>query len=206
MRRKTKAVMAMILLALFTLPLRGSGSVGPVERLGPVFYPIIEPDWSTWLPRQAEKHLRERPLTFSRDQVREAIKQKMPEIDLSEVKVPRTYTVDPSVQVGRPVTDHTGKIVVPAGARVNPLERFPAFRPIVIINGMKKKQVGWAAGLQESPLALITSGDVFELSQRLGRPVYPAPKALLDRFAIERAPVMLSSKGGMIEIEEVALP
>jgi len=196
--------MAMILLALFTLPLRGSGSVGPVERLGPV-YPIIEPDWSTWFPRQAEKHLRERPLTFSRDQVREAIKRKMPEIDLAEVKVSRTYTVDPSVQVGRPVTDHTGKVVVPAGARVNPLERLPVFRPIVIIDGLKKKQVVWVAGLQESPLVLITSGDAFDLSQRLGRPVYPAPKALIERFAIERTPVMLSSKNGMIKVEEVAL-
>lgn len=195
----------MILLASFTLPLYGSGAVSLVDRLGPV-YPIIEPDWSTWLPQQAEKRLRERPPTLSRDQVREAIKQKMPEIDLPDVKVPRTYTVDPSVQVGRPVADHTGQIVVPAGARVNPLEHLPAFRPIVIINGMKKKQVAWAAGLQESPLVLITAGDVFDLSQRLGRPVYPAPKALIERFAIERAPVMLSSRDGMIEIEEVALP
>ncbi len=225
MRRKTKAVMVAILFASLVLPLYGSGVVSQVDRLGAV-YPVIEPDWSTWLPQQAERRLRERPLTLSRDQVREAIKQKMPEIDLPDVKIPRTYTVDPSVQVGRPVTDHTGKIVVPAGARVNPLERLPAlvrsahegsggadaqqldlpFRPVVIINGLKKKQVVWATGLQESPLVLITSGDVFDLSQRLGRPVYPAPKALIERFAIERAPVMLSSKGGMIEIEEVALP
>lgn len=195
----------MILLALFTLPLYGSGAVSLVERLGPV-YPIVEPDWSTWLPQQAEKRLRERPPTFSRDQVRKAIKQKMSEIDLPEVKIPRTYTMDPSVQVGRPLTDHTGKIVVPAGARVNPLDHLPTFRPIVIVNGLKQKQVAWAAKLQESPLVLITAGDVFDLSQRFGRPVYPVPKALIDRFAIERAPVMLSSKGGMIEIEEVALP
>lgn len=205
MRRKTKAVTVAILLASFTLPLYGSGAVGPVDRLGPV-YPIIEPDWSTWLPQQAEKRLRERPPTFSRDQVREAIKQKMPEIDLPDVTVPRTYAVDPSVQVGRPVTDHTGKIVVSAGARVNPLDRVPVFRPIVIINGMKKKQVEWAARLQESPLVLITAGDVFDLSQRLGRPVYPAPKALIERFAIERVPVVFSSRNGMIAVEEVALP
>lgn len=199
------ASLAFLLQGSTGLAVDGNGTVGQIDRLGPV-YPIIEPDWSTWLPRQAEKRLRERPLIFSRDQLREAIKRKMPEIGLPEVKVSRKYTVDPSVRIGRPVSDHTGRILVPAGSRVNPLEHLPTIRPIVIINGLKKKQVAWAAGLRESPLVLITAGDIFDLSQQFGRPVYPAPKALIERFVIERAPVMLSSKGGMIEIEEVALP
>lgn len=202
-----------ILCALLAFPLYGStglipdgsGVVSQVDRLGPV-YLVIEPDWSTWLPQQAEKRLRERAPTLSRDRVREAIKQKMPEIDLLDVKIPRTYTVDPSVQVGRPVTDHTGRILIPAGSRVNPLERLLFFRPIIVIDGRKANQVAWAGGLEEQPLILVTGGDLFALSDRFRRPVYPAPKALIERFAIERAPVMLSSKGRMIEIEEVALP
>lgn len=194
----------MVLLASFTLPLYGSGAVSLVDRLGPV-YPIIEPDWSTWLPKEAERRLRERP-SFSREQVRETIKRKMPEIDLPEVKVSRKYKVDPSVRIGWPVSDHTGRILIPAGSRVNPLERLPTIRPIVIIDGLKKKQVAWAARLRESPLVLITAGDIFDLSQQFGRPVYPAPKALIERFAIERVPVVLSSRNGMIAVEEVALP
>jgi len=205
--------MAMVLLTSLALPFYGStgrttdgsGVVSQVDRLGPV-YPVIEPDWSTWLPLQAERRLRERPLTLSRDQVREAIKRKMPEINLAEVKVSRTYTVDPSVQVGRPVSDHTGRILIPAGSRVNPLERLPFFRPIIVIDGRKANQVAWAGGLEEQPLILVTGGDLFALSDRFRRQVYPVPKALIERFAIERAPVMLSSRGGMIEIEEVLLP
>ena len=176
-----------------------------MDHLGPV-YPIIEPDWSVWLPQQAEKRLRERPLTLSRDQVREAIKQKMPQIDIPEVKVSRKYTVDPSARISRPVSDHTGRILVPTGSRVNPLEHLPFFRPIIVIDGRKEKQAAWAAALEQKPLILFTGGDLFSLSERFRRQVYPVPKALIERFAIERVPVMLSSKGGMIEIEEVALP
>lgn len=214
----------MVLLVLFALPLYGSGTVGPIDRLGPV-YPIIEPDWSTWLPKQAEKRLRERPLTFSGDQIRDAINRKMPKTDFPEVKVSRRYTVDPSVQVGLPVTDHTGKIVIPAGARVNPLERLPSlvrsthersgganaqqldapFRPIVIIDGTKTKQIDWASGIQGNPLVLLTAGDVLDLSRRFGRQIYPAPGALIERFTIERVPLMISSKNGVIEVEEVVL-
>lgn len=195
----------MILLFLFALPLYGSGAISSIDRLGPV-YPIIEPDWSTWLPKQAEKRLRERPLTFSENQIRSALNQMMPKIDYPEVKVSRKYTVDPSVQVGLPVTDQTGRIIIPAGARINPLERLPSFRPIVVIDGTKKKQADWAAGVQGSPLVLITAGDVLDLSRRFGRQIYPAPSTLIERFAIERVPVMLSSKNGVIEIEEVVLP
>lgn len=194
----------MVLLVLFALPLYGSGTIGPIDRLGPV-YLIIEPDWSTWLPKQAERRLRERPLTFSGDQIREAINRKMPKTDFSEVKVSRRYTMDPSVQVGLPVTDHTGKIVIPAGARINPLGRLPSFRPIVIIDGTKKKQIEWAGEIQGSPLVLVTAGDVLDLSRRFERQIYPAPSALIERFAIERVPVMISSKNGVIEVEEVVL-
>jgi conjugal transfer pilus assembly protein TraW len=203
-RRKIEGAAAMVLLVLFALPLYGSGTIGPIDRLGPV-YPIIEPDWSTWLPKQAEKRLKERPLIFSRDQIRDAINWKMPKTNFPEVKVSRRYTVDPSVQVGLPVTDQTGKIVISAGARVNPLEHLPFFRPIVIIDATKKKQVEWATGIQGSPLVLITTGDVLELSRRFGRQIYPAPSALIERFAIERVPVMLSYKNGMLEVEEVVL-
>lgn len=204
MRRKIEGAAAMVLLVFFALPLYGSGTIGPIDRLGPV-YPIIEPDWSTWLPKQAERRLRERPLTFSRDQIRGALNRKMLKTHFPEVKVSRRYIVDPSVQVGLPVTDQAGKIVISAGARVNPLEHLPFFRPIVIIDATKKKQVEWATGIQGSPLVLITTGDVVELSQRFGRQIYPAPSALIERFAIERVPAMISSKNGMIEVEEVVL-
>ncbi|MFQ5779175.1 MAG: hypothetical protein ACE5HN_00145 [Nitrospiria bacterium] len=202
MNRWTKVALVTALMLSVSLPLQGSEMIGRIERLGPV-YPIIEPDWLTWLPKEAEKRFREKPPTLSRDQIRKAIARQMPEIDLPEVRVPRTYVIDPSMRVNHPVTDHTGKIVVPAGGRLNPLVQLPSFRPIIVINGTRERQVAWAAGLSEKPLLLITAGDLFDLSRRIGRRVYPVPRGLIERFAIERLPVILSRDGERIRVEEV---
>ncbi len=173
------------------------------DRLGPV-YPITEPDWLEWLPQQAEKKLRAKPLTLSRKQLKQAIERQMPHKDFPEVKVPRTYYIDPTVKASQPVSDHTGKIVIPAGGRINPLEHLPGFRPIVILDASKTRQVEWIKKYitEENPLVLITKGDVRALSNRLGTPVYPAPEALLERFSIERVPVILSAERTMLKAEE----
>jgi hypothetical protein len=53
------------------------------------------------------------------------------------------------------------------------------------------------------PLVLLTRGDVVDLGQRFGMPVYPVPESLLDRFSIERVPVILTQDGPRIKVEEV---
>jgi len=201
-KRQIKATLAISLLVLIMLPIYGNSTA---DRLGPV-YPIIEPDWLEWLPKQAEMRLREKPPSFSKEQLKEAIRRQTPEVELPEATSPKTYTFDPSLRTDRPVTDQTGNVVIPAGALVNPLERLLEFRPIIIIDGKKKKQVEWAKGLIRSlkPLVLMTSGDVLELNKQLGVPVYPVPNALISRFSIERVPVILSQEGKQIKVEEVA--
>jgi conjugal transfer pilus assembly protein TraW len=201
-KRQINAAIAIGLVVLISQPIYGSSTQ---DRLGPV-YPIIEPDWLEWLPKQAEKRLGEMTRSFSESQLKEAIQRQMPEIELPEVKTTRIYYVDPSVRTNQPVTDHQGKIVVPSGSRVNPLEHLPEFRPIAIIDGKKKKQVEWAKGriLSLKPMVLITRGDVLDLDHQLGVSVYPVPKALIERFTIERVPVLLSEEGKQIRIEEVA--
>ena len=201
MKNRIKTFLGIGLLLLIAIPLQGNTTS---DRLGPV-YPIIEPDWLEWLPKQAEKRLKERPFALSKEQLQQAIQRQMPHMDLPEVKVPRTYYVDPAVRVNQPVADYTGRIVIPAGGRINPLEYLPAFRPIVIIDGRKERHVEWVKGIitQTRPLVLITAGDVLELNTMLGMAVYPAPQAIIDRFSIQRVPVMLSRQGKTLKVEEV---
>ncbi len=202
MRLQNNAAIAIALFVVISLPIYGNSTQ---DRLGPV-YPIIEPDWLEWLPKQAEKRLGEMSRSFSESQLKEAIQRQMPEIELPEVKIPRIYYIDPSVRTNQPVTDHQGKIVVPSGSRINPLEHLPEFRPIAIIDGTKKKQIEWAKEhiLSLKPMVLITRGDVMDLDNQLGVSVYPVPNALIERFSIERVPVLLSEEGKQIKIEEVA--
>lgn len=201
MKRQINQGLAISLLVLMALPLQGNLAA---DRLGPI-YPIIEPDWLEWLPKQAEKRLRERSLTLSKDQLKQTIRRQMSGLDLPDAKVPRTYFVDPAVKINQPVADHTGNIVIPAGGRINPLEYLPAFRPIVIIDGRKERHVEWLKGIitQTRPLVLISSGDVIALNKQLDVPIYPVPKGLIERFSIERVPVLLSQEGKRIRVEEM---
>jgi conjugal transfer pilus assembly protein TraW len=189
------------LFMLAAIPLQGSSTA---DRLGPV-YPIIEPDWLEWLPKQAEKRFKEKPFTLSKDQLKQAIQRQMPNFDLPEVQVARTYYIDPSAKVSQPIVDHTGKIVVQTGGKINPLDHLPGFRPIIILDGQKEWQVKWAeeALTKDRALVLVTGGDVMNLNKRLGIPVYPAPQALIEKFSIERVPAILSREGKQIKVEEV---
>ncbi|MDI6790695.1 MAG: hypothetical protein QME44_08415 [Thermodesulfobacteriota bacterium] len=125
MKNRSKAILTASLFVLVAaISLVGARTT---DRLGPV-YPITEPDWLEWLPQQAEKKMREKPLTLSREQLKQAIQRQMPIKELPEAKVPRTYYIDPSVKASQPVADHTGKIVIPTGGKINPLEHLPGFR------------------------------------------------------------------------------
>jgi len=200
MKNRNKAILTACLIVLIVISLVWARTP---DRLEPV-YPITEPDWLEWLPQQAEKRLREKPVTLSREQLKQAIQRQMPDKNLPEVKALRTYYIDPTVKASQPVADHTGKIVIPAGGNINPLEHLPAFRPIVILDGSRKRQVEWLKKTitKENPLVLITSGDVVALSSRLGSPIYPAPPDLLSRFSIERVPVILSAEEKLVKVEE----
>lgn len=180
-----------------------AGPVGDADGLGPV-YPILEPDWSIWLPAQLDKRLGRRSLTASRNQVRAALRRQSPNIELLEVKAPRTYTVDPSVRVPHPATDPLGHNLT-AGETFNPITYLAGFRPMVVIDGRKERHVQWAerALTKANSIVLTISGDVPALGARLGAPVYSAPPLLLERLSIARVPVVISQADGLVRVEEV---
>jgi conjugal transfer pilus assembly protein TraW len=197
MGSRGRKLIPIILLVVFALPLYGSQTG---DRLGPV-YPIIEPDWLEWLPQKMKQQLDKKPV-YSQGQLKEAIQRRMPEVNLPEVRVSRTYMIDPTVQVSRPVTGANG--LIPAGSRVNPLEHLADFRPILVIDGRRKGQIAWAKAMAPiRPIVLAVAGDILSLGQLLGMPIYPVPKGLIDRFSIERVPVVISKKGKLIQVEEV---
>lgn len=195
----------LVILAIVGSVLRevAAGPVGEADRLGPV-YPILEPDWSIWLPAQLDKRLGKRSLTASLDQVRAAFRRQIPDLELPEVKTPRTYTVDPSVRVPHPAIDPLSRNLT-AGETFNPTTYLAGFRPMIVIDGRKERHVQWAkrALTKANSIVLTLAGDVPALSARLGSPVYPAPPQLLERLSVTRVPVVISQADGLVRVEEV---
>lgn len=196
-------LLVMLPIAVSSLRDVEAGPAHQADRIGPV-YPIIEPDWSTWLPTQIQKRLTERPLTVSRDQVGAALRRQIANVELPEVKTPRTYTIDPSVRVPHPATDSLGRNLA-AGETFNPITYLAGFRPMVVIDGRKDRHVQWAkrALTKTNSIVLTLAGDVPDLSARLGAPVYPAPLLLLERLSITRVPVVVSESASIVRIDEV---
>lgn len=75
---------------------------------------------------------------------------------------------------------------------------------ILPVRDLPEAKVEWLKRIitEEKPLVLIIRGDVVELGKGLGVSVYPAPADLLERFSIERVPVILKAEGELVKVEE----
>jgi len=181
----------------------GSAQVASEERLslGPT-YPILEPDWREWLPKQLEKKISYDPGLW-RKRLGESVRRQIPQWGLPEVKVPSTRMIDPTVTLQKPAFDRSGRLsMVPV--TINPLAAVPSSRPILIFDGRKERQVQLARRLSNQAMTmLITAGNPLSLSQLFRQPVYPASQELLTRFGITRVPALLHRQDKVIKIEEI---
>ncbi|MCG9628815.1 type-F conjugative transfer system protein TraW [Vibrio mediterranei] len=76
------------------------------------------------------------------------------------------FTVDPSLRVPQDITDNTGRVIVPAGTRVNPFERLGHRYPnqLAFFDGRDPRQVAWASRMSEqypnSLTLILIGGDI----------------------------------------------
>lgn len=187
---------------LLFLILIGSAQVESEEHLSGPTYPILEPDWREWLPKQLENKISHDPGLW-RKRLEESVRRQIPQWDLPEVKVSSTRMIDPTVTLQKPVFDRSGHFsMVPV--TINPLAMAPFSRSIFIFDGRKERQIQLARRLSNQPMiTLITAGDPLFLSRLFRQPVYPVSQELLTRFGISRVPVLLNRLDKVIRLEEV---
>jgi|GEM_PF-5581846 len=188
---------------LFSLILMGSAQVASEERLflGPT-YPILEPDWREWLPKQLERKISHDPGAWRR-KLEDSVRRQIPQWDLPEVTISSTRMIDPTVTLQKPAFDRSGRLsMVPV--TVNPLAMVPFSRPILIFDGRKERQVQFAIKFSNQPMViLITAGSPLSLSHLFRQPVYPASQEILTRFEITRVPAFLQLQDKAIRLDEI---
>lgn len=185
---------------IFMATLQAAGE--QAAQLGRV-YPILEPDWREWIPKQLEKKLAHDPEWWKK-KLEAAFQRQTPQWDLPEVSVPSSRVLDPSVTVRKPVFDRSGRLKF-LPVKVNPIDMVPLSRPILVLDGRKERQVDLAKRLPKQPIViLITAGDPVLLKRVLGQPVYSAPKEVFKKLEIERVPVLIRQENGKIKVEEIA--
>lgn len=180
-------------------------------QIGPV-YPIGEESaLDTILARLKEK---ERTGELKRIQ-QEAIKRSVasaknpkPVEGLTTVQERSQRLIDPTVTYSRAITTDDGQIVVPAGAKINPLLVTSLSKRLVFFDGRDKAQAEAVrkmvakGGTKVKPI--LVAGSWFDTSKAWKTQVYYDQQGKLSqRFGIRAVPSVISQQGAMLLVEEV---
>lgn len=181
------------------------GTIGPV-------YPIAEPDLLVQIQRKLEAKQAsgeiERKNREAQEQARRAIEQPAPLTGIGTATARRSFHFDPTYVAERDVTDPVGRVIVPAGTRVNPLDAITLSRRLFFIDARDERQVRQAKALMEREGArlklVLVAGSYMDLMRAWKRPVYFDQQGeLVKRLGIVRVPALVGQDGKRLRIDEI---
>ncbi len=199
------------LLLLLSLLLPAAGL--HADNVGPV-YAITEPDLLKTLLGKLKEKERSGELARLQEEAKQrsirAIENPAPVPGLSKAATARTFYYDPSITVTRNVTDAKGKLLVPAGTRVNPLDYVSLSKKLFFFDARDKAQVRQAEDLirrlDGRVKPILTGGSYMGLMRQWKRKVYfDQQGTLVKKFGIEHVPALVGQEGTMLRIDEIVL-
>lgn len=122
----------------------------------------------------------------------------------------RAFTYDPSLTLSQDLLDHQGKLIYPAGSKVNPLDTSPLNTVLLFIDGDNEQQVSWAKDQdtqhQQKTKWILVKGSPFELMEALNKPVFfDQDGSITTKLGIRQVPAKVFQVGHTLQIEEVLL-
>jgi conjugal transfer pilus assembly protein TraW len=164
---------------------------------GPV-YSIAEPDLlvsiaSTLAAKQKSGELARLSAQMQARAI-QSVKSPPPVPGLTATVTAAVRYFDPSIEVAEDIKDSHGRLIAPAGKRVNPLDVISMTRQLLFFDGRDPRQVRFAKALVDSKGAAIIP--VF----------YDQQGALTSRLGILHVPAIVSQEGRRLRIDEVLVP
>lgn len=180
-------------------------------QIGPV-YPIGEESaLDTIMARLKEKERTGELKRIQQEAIRRSVadaKNPKPVDGLTTVQERSQRVIDPSVTYNRAITTDEGQIVVPAGAKINPLLITSLSKRLVFFDGRDKAQAEAVrkmvakGGTKVKPI--LVAGSWFDTSKAWKTQVYYDQQGKLSRrFGIRAVPSVISQQGAMLLVEEV---
>ncbi len=133
----------------------------------------------------------------------------------SPATVTRTRHHRPFVRTANELRDAQGKLIVPAGFLINPLEQVPLTSTILVIDAQSPAEIAWArdqAGQGLYPIILIANPDRSggwgawqRLQDELGQPVFLLDRNLALRLGVQVTPSRIEAHGLDLVITETCL-
>ncbi len=201
-----------VLAALLSAALCGTACAAALV-VGP-HYPVDEPDVLQWIERRLAAKQASGELAAKVDaaiaETTRQLAQPVPLAHISRASSTRTSWYDPSHTAERDVLDQHGRILVPAGTRVNPLDTVSLGRSLIFFDGRDPDQAAFAKRFIDSRAGrarpVLTGGSYFALMRQWRIPVYYDQRGLLTRrFGIRHVPAIVAQDGQRLRIDEIAL-
>jgi conjugal transfer pilus assembly protein TraW len=198
---------AVLVTAVATTPVRAHdlGVIGPV-------YPIAEPSLLEVILGSLRAAEQDGALArLQRDaqaRVRRAVDEPAPVAGLGRARQARRFHHDPSIVVQEAILDSDGRVIVPPGTVVNPLDTVRLSQALLFFDARDRAQVEQARKLVDARRGqvkvILTGGSYLDLMRRWQRPVfYDQQGVLTTRLGIRHVPALVTQDGRRLRIDEL---
>lgn len=179
--------------------------------IGPV-YPIAEPSLLEVILGRLRAAEQDGTLArLQRDaqaRARRAVDDPAPVAGLGRARQARRFHHDPSIVVQEAILDSDGRVIVPPGTVVNPLDTVRLSQALLFFDARDREQVEQARELVDARhgqvKVILTGGSYLDLMRRWQRPVfYDQQGALTTRLGIRHVPALVTQDGRGLRIDEL---
>ncbi len=127
---------------------------------------------------------------------------------ISAAAASRSWSFDPTITVSEDIRDNKGRVVVPRGTRVNPLDTIGLRQRLVFLDADDPAQVAWALRTTtalNAKLILIGGSPFHAMKKAQRRFFFDQGGTLTKKFGIEAVPATVEQSGRLLKVSEIAL-
>ena len=140
----------------------------------------------------------------------DGIERPKPVPGINPTETARTFYIDPTFTLDRNIQDEHGRILYPAGTKINPFDYDRMSKVLLFFDGRDKKQVDFAKRFMaesRTPVKpILVAGEPLKLMREWKREVfYDQGGALSKRFSITQSPALVSQEGKRLRVDEIRL-
>jgi len=143
---------------------------------------------------------------LAKEQIEEPVKV----AGITKATKDRVFIYDPSYTLEEDTVLPDGRVLYPAGTKVNPLDHVSLQKKLIFIDGNDEQQVTWFkkqqidSYIKEEDKLILTAGRPLDLEKELSREVYFDQSGVLtSKFGIRAVPAIVLQQWKVLAIKEI---
>lgn len=120
----------------------------------------------------------------------------------------RRWTYDPTITVGDDVRDQTGRVLITANSRVNPLDTVRLRQRLVFLDGDDPAQIAWAlrsTTALDAKLILVNGSPLAQMKAAQRRFYFDQGGKLSAKLGVRAVPAVAEQQGRVLALRELPL-